>query len=174
MYLDGMAKRISDLFLSYGEYIRDPKMLERAMKNTIVVEGGRHREEVVDIGKIIVTTAGMMTGGPVVQYMKELYNRPSRVIFTGYLVEDTPGRRLLETGIFSNDEISVKYINPVMKFDFSAHSGRAGLIEAIRKMNPKKIFVVHGEDTKEFADDLAGMGFNAEAPEIGDEFELVF
>ncbi len=173
MYLDGMAKRISETFLRNRQYIRDPDLLERAMNATILIDGGRHRADAMSRSGVFVTTAGMMTGGPVVQYMKELYNQPSRVIFTGYLVEETPGRVLLETGIFSNDEFSVKYDNPVLKYDFSAHIGRKGLLAAIRKMSPRKIFCLHGDETGKFADELNEMGYDAEAPADGDEFDII-
>ena len=173
IYLDGMAKKLTDLFLYHYDYLRDSTDLEKAMKDTIIVEGNRQRKELLEGPKIVVTTAGMMTGGPIIQYMKQLHGRPSRVLFTGYLIEDTPGRRLLETGIFSNDEVSMEYPNIVMKFDFSAHIGRSGLFNLIERLKPKKVFCIHGDNPGEFAEEIQDrLGIWAEAPSIGEEYEL--
>jgi putative mRNA 3-end processing factor len=52
----------------------------------------------------------------------------------------------------------------VRRFDFSAHVGRKQLFEFIKKLNPERIFCVHGDHTQEFAEELKREGFNAIAP----------
>ncbi|MBU3957670.1 MAG: hypothetical protein KKB25_01205, partial [Nanoarchaeota archaeon] len=54
----------------------------------------------------------------------------------------------------------------------SAHAGRSELLEFINNINPEKVVCMHGDRTKDFAEELKGKGFDAIAPGNGDEFEV--
>ena len=98
---------------------------------------------------IIVTTAGMCDGGPVLNYIKRLHNDEKSAIFlTGYQVEGTQGRRLLEEGVITIDGKEYRPKCTVRKFDFSAHPGQSEMLRALRKWNPQEVFLVHGEPEK--------------------------
>ena len=83
---------------------------------------------------------------------------------TGFQVEGTPGKTLLETGRYINEGIDVELDMSVRRLDFSSHLGRTDLFGFINKMNPEKIFCVHGEHTEEFARELKEKGYDAVAP----------
>ncbi len=172
--IDGMIKQTSEITLYYKNNIKNYNNLKKILDKVTWIRGNRERNEAMKTKDIIVTTSGMMTGGPIVYFLRELKDQKIRILFTGYLVEDTPGRKLLETGIFSNKEEEFKIDAPVFKFDMSAHSGRSELFEIVRKMQPKKVFIVHGDNTQKFANDLSSefKDIEFEAPAIGDVFEI--
>ncbi|HID09272.1 TPA: MBL fold metallo-hydrolase [Candidatus Micrarchaeota archaeon] len=105
-----------------------------------------------------------------------LRNDPkSKVIFTGYLVEDTPGRRLLEEGIFEADGYEFRTELKVERFDFSAHAGRSELFEIVRRVNPSHVVVVHGdeENALRLAEELNEQeGVRAFAPRLGERIDI--
>lgn len=168
--IDGMIKQSSEIILYYKNNIRNYKNLKSILERVTWVRGTRERDKAIDTKKIFVTTSGMMTGGPIVYLLEKMRNDNIRIIFTGYLVEDTPGRRLFETGIFSNEEDEFPIDAPMFRFDFSAHAGQGELLDIVRKLKPKKVFVVHGDDTDKFADLISDefKDVDVEAPEIGD------
>jgi putative mRNA 3-end processing factor len=107
----------------------------------------------------------MLNGGPVVWYLKKLYSdRRSSLVLTGWQLEDTPGKILLETGRFITKEVDLEVKMLVKRLDFSAHAGRSELFEFVEKLNPEKVFCVHGDHTEEFASELKEKGFDAVAP----------
>ena len=115
----------------------------------------------------------MLNGGPIGYYIKRLYDREDcSLILTGYQVEGTVGRALVDTGRYMHEGIDVKLNIPFHFMDFSAHCGKDSLIELVRKTNPEKVFVMHGGDTPEFALELKELGFDATAPENGDSFKV--
>lgn len=96
---------------------------------------------------VIVTTAGMLGGGPVCYYLQKLFNNPDNSVFlTGYQVEGTPGRTLLETKKTEVDGINLDVKARVEKFDFSAHADQQEMLGAIKKLSPSKIVLVHGDE----------------------------
>ena len=124
---------------------------------------------------VIVTTAGMLQGGPVYSYLPELYkDKNSSLLLTGYQVENTPGRTLLETGKIGLEGLMVNVKMNVKKFDFSAHAGRTELFSTVNKLNPEKVFCVHGDEkvALKFAKDLKKDGFDAVAPKVGERIKV--
>ena len=94
------------------------------------------------------------------------------MILTGYQVDGTVGRTLMDTGRYVNEGIDAKLKMPVHFMDFSAHCGRDNLIRMIKKTCPEKVFVMHGENTSEFEKELREMGFDATATENGKKAKL--
>ncbi|MEM0149751.1 MAG: MBL fold metallo-hydrolase RNA specificity domain-containing protein, partial [Candidatus Micrarchaeaceae archaeon] len=129
-----------------------------------------------DTSSIIVTTSGMLTGGPVMFYLSRLSKNPAnKLILVGYQAEDTLGRRLLEgakTIVIDNREISVQM--SVENYHLSAHADRKQLETLVASIsNLKRIFIVHGERSKseEFRDDLSKK-YSAVIPKLGDKFDI--
>jgi putative mRNA 3-end processing factor len=83
---------------------------------------------------------------------------------SGFQVEGTPGKTLLETGKFINKDMDLDMKMMIRRLDFSSHLGRDDLFKFIEKLSPEKIFCVHGEHTEEFASELNRKGWNAMAP----------
>jgi putative mRNA 3-end processing factor len=87
---------------------------------------------------------------------------------TGYQVEGTPGRDLVETGSAEIDGRMMPVSARVEQYDFSAHADRSGLREFLSDYDDATVLVNHGDRCAAFADELAADGFTATAPEIGE------
>jgi len=171
--IDGMAKKASEIILYYKRYIRDHKSLKRVLSRATWIFNEKQRERITSKPGVIVATAGMMGGGPIVRYVKELKNRDDcSILLVGYQVEDTPGRILFETNKYIIDEEEFDVRMRVDQFDFSSHAGRDELLEIIKRLAPKQVFCVHGDDTPKFAKSLRHLGFLAESPEEGEVFDV--
>jgi len=171
VYIDGMAKEASELILSYPSFVKDYRALKNALSSAEFVEHPKQRRRALDEPSIIISPAGMLEGGPALGYLLRL-NERSRVIFTGYSVEDTNGWLLLNNGMVRVNGTDREIRNPVEYFDLSAHAGRGDLLEFIEAASPEKIFCVHGDHCSEFAEELKDRGFDATAPKIGEKHEV--
>jgi len=173
VYLDGMSIKATQIALKYPEFLRDAKKLRRAFSRVKLLHRNDQRRKATKKPCAIVTTSGMMEGGPIIQYMKYLYNNPqSSIIFVGFLIPRTAGRYLVETGRFVNEELDLKVKMGIHHLDLSAHLGRSELFDFIHKANPEKIICLHGDYCERFAKELRGRGFDAVAPENGDTIDI--
>ena len=173
IYIDGMARKATEISLKYPEFIRDPKALRKAFRRAKVVESDLERKKITKKPCAIVTTSGLLEGGPSVRYVKSLYNSPeSSIIFTGFLIPKTAGRYLVDTGRFVTEGFDLKIKMNIQKMDFSAHTGREGLFDFVNKMGPEKVVCLHGDYCERFASELRGRGFDAIAPVNGDVLKI--
>lgn len=96
----------------------------------------------------IISSSGMLSGGPAVHYARRLLPGPQNAIFfTGYTDEESPGRRLqsLQTGdTLLLDEEVVTVRCPVQKNNLSAHADQGQLCQIVSWFQPKAIVLVHG------------------------------
>ncbi len=171
IFVDGMGKAVTRIYQNNDNYIRDPKSFGEATGKAIFVESPSDRRDATNEPSVIISTAGMMEGGPALSYLQNL-NPRSRLIFTGYNVPGTNGCRILNENKVIIDGYELEVSVPAEYLDFSAHVGRSGLIEFVKKTNPEKIILNHGDNTIAFAEELRGMGFDAVAPKNGDSIEL--
>ncbi len=172
---DGMAKAASEIVMQYGHYLKDPERLKKILNIVKWVQSPEERDLVLKQYPIIVATAAMMSGGPMLYYLRQLKDVPNtKILFVGFLVEDTPGRILLDTGFFKKAEEKYKVHCEIHQYDLSSHAGRDELFEIIRRINPKKVICVHGDDCETFAADVAREFPNIEtyAPKNGDVIEI--
>jgi putative mRNA 3-end processing factor len=173
LYIDGMGARATEAILRHPKSIRDYKKLQKAFSMARKVTRASERERIIQNPCAILTTAGMLNGGPVVSYLSNLYDREDcTLILTGYQVPGTGGRKLLDTGKFVAGDLEVRPRMRIEFLDFSAHTDHDHLIEFYKKVNPRKILLVHGEKTAEFAEELKAKGFDAEAPKNGETFKV--
>jgi len=173
VYIDGMAKRITKIINEFPELLKHYKELKKATEKITFVNT-RKRSKILKEPCVILTTSGMLNGGPVIDYIKKLHNKRNCSLFlTGYQVKGTPGRILVETGRYINSNVGLDLEMKmfVKQFDFSSHTGRDGLFKIIEKINPKKIFCIHGDNTVEFCEELKEKGYNVIAPTFpGEKF----
>ena len=169
-YVDGMGQQVTRLFRRHPEFLRDPEALRRASSHARFVTGrDGQRERIADQGTVVVTTSGMLSGGPAMTYLPAILDHPvHKIALTGFQVEGTPGRELLETG---SAEIAGQ-VRPVSaqveQYDFSAHADRSGLRLFLEAYRDATVLVVHGDDCAGYADRLADDGFDAAAPAVGE------
>ncbi|MEM5853065.1 MAG: MBL fold metallo-hydrolase [Candidatus Aenigmatarchaeota archaeon] len=165
IFLDGMAKKATTIINQYNQLLKEPESLDKALEKVEYVNSRKDRKRALRKPSVILTTSGMLTGGPVVWYIKKLYaDKKSSLVLTGWQLEDTPGKILLETGRFITKELDLEVKMSVKRLDFSAHAGRSELFELVDKLNPEKVFCIHGDHTEEFANELKEKGFDAVAP----------
>ncbi|MFA5931399.1 MAG: MBL fold metallo-hydrolase [archaeon] len=148
IFLDGMGKAVSEVYLQHQDLIKDPKGLARALNEVEWVQGKQGRAAALKKPSVIVTTSGMLKGGPVVGYINKIMGDPrSKIHLTSFQAEGTPGRLLAEEGKLPKEKTGeiVKVGCRYEKFDFSAHPSQGEMIKAIKKWNPKEIFLVHGD-----------------------------
>lgn len=169
MWFDGMGRSVLRLFLDYPEYIADVKALKAAKRRFNEVRGPT-RKNAKD-GEIIVTTGGMLDGGPVLGYLDHIRDDPkSAVLLVGYQAEDTNGRMLMEEGCIKIDGEVKKVQCELQKYDFSAHADHDQIVKFIKGCDPDNVIIMHSESREAFLPDLED--YNVILPETGKEFEL--
>ena len=118
-WLDGMGRRVAQVYLRHGEFIRNPRSLRKALNQMNFVRTPYQRDKAA-ASRIIVTTSGMLDGGPVLEYIRRIKDDPrSAILLTGYQVEDTNGRMLMETGSIDLGGVIERVKCEVCHFDFS-------------------------------------------------------
>jgi len=175
--LDGMTREASRIILNHKEFLRDPKLFNNAMRSTDWIDGWRDRRKAVKSPKAIISTAGMLKGGPAAFYVSKLGKKANNAIFlVSYQIPGTPGKELLEKGVCTIDGKVQKVKARYEHFDFSSHCGASQLKESLRNLGGKpKVFVVHGEEQNcinlaKWAE--TELGLEAVAPKTGDTFEV--
>lgn len=172
--IDGMAKLATEIIAEYSSYLRNPERLRAVMNKAKFIRSYEDRKAALKSRPIIITSAGMMGGGPVISYLREISRRKeSKVLFTGFLVEDSPGRNLIETKIFKNSEEEFHVHCDIHRMELSAHTDRKGIFDIIRKTNPSTVICVHGDSCTKVAKDIEEeFGVQAFAPKNGEEVKV--
>jgi putative mRNA 3-end processing factor len=173
-YVDGMGKRVTRMLKRHPEFVRDGDALRRAASNARFVTGrDGQRERIAANNTVVVTTSGMLSGGPAMTYVPAIRHSPINLVaLTGYQVEGTPGRDLLDTGSAELDGRRLPVAARVEAFDFSAHADRDGLRAFLAAYDDVPIVVQHGDRCEAFAADLRADGVEASAPAIGEELTV--
>jgi metallo-beta-lactamase family protein len=188
VFLDSpLAGAITRLFKQFPEYFNEAtkKLIYRGenpfwfpqVRFTQTVEESMKINEVRK-GAIILAGSGMATGGRVLHHLKHnLGRKECSVIFVGYQVKGTLGRKLIdgakEVEIFGK-RIKVKARIYTIN-GLSSHAGKSLLLKWISNVkNLKRVFIVHGEPPvmKVFREELIQKGINAHIPDYGEEIVL--
>ena len=130
--------------------------------------------------KVILSASGMCDAGRIKHHLKHnLWRKESTILLVGYQAVGTLGRALIDGAknvkLFG-EEIDVKA--EICRLPgISGHADNNGLIRWISSFEekPKKVFVVHGEETvcEVFTNRLRDeLGLDAYAPYSGAEFDL--
>lgn len=182
VYIDGMIREASSMYSQYLEYLSS-NIRNMILENRspfewemLKIANNRSKEEVVGEPAIIIATAGMMNGGPILEYLKMLADdKNSCLIFVGYQSPGTLGSRI-QAG---SKKVVLKDGDDYKEYDlelevvtvdgFSGHSDVNQLIEWLRaiKNPPRKVFTMHGDQTttQEFAKTIKQLlRINADAP----------
>lgn len=167
VYLDGMIWEATSIHTAYPEYLSSDlqdKILHQDRNPFLSdiferVKSSEKREKIMSGGpSVILSTAGMMAGGPVLEYFRRLAPDPrNSLIFVGYQCEGSMGRRIQKGWRevpMRNDEGRRNVVKVNMEIEtiegFSAHSDRAQLIDFVRNLSPKpkRVLCVHGENRR--------------------------
>ncbi len=154
--IDGMARSASEIIARHGAYLKEPKRLHNVLKKTKFIHTNKERITALEKYPVIISSAGMLGGGPAIHYLRAMQKRKqSKVLFTGFLVEESPGRNLIQTKIFQTAEERFHVHCELEQFNLSAHADRAGLFKIIEHTKPEMVICVHGDSCEKFAKDIA-------------------
>jgi putative mRNA 3-end processing factor len=173
-YVDGMGKRVTEMLRRYPAYLRDPEAFRRAKSHARFVTGrDGQRRRITDQRAAIITTSGMLSGGPAMSYIPQIRANPTnKITMTGYQVEGTPGRDLLETGRADIGGRIMAVSAGVEQYDFSAHADAAGLRAFLDDYAGCEVLVNHGDRCEWFAERLRADGVDARAPERAETVDI--
>jgi putative mRNA 3-end processing factor len=171
-YLDGMARAVNSIYLSSPDYLRDARRFRRALEGVHVIEHPSERKKALREGEVIVTTGGMLDGGPVLYYIGECYRDPnSSILITGFQVDGSNGRQLLDEGTITVDDTKIRPVCEIGRFDFSAHAGHSDLVRFAEATRAETVVLMHGDHRELLRDSLAGIA-EVVLPSNGAEFTL--
>jgi putative mRNA 3-end processing factor len=179
MWVDGMGKTINRLYLDRPEFIRSEKALKAAKRKFNEVRTPQDRQRARREAQVIVTTGGMLDGGPVLTYLDDVKNDPkSAVLLTGYQVEGSNGMRLLQEGNInvqaSKEEIprSVRIKCEVKKYDLSAHADQGELLSFIKACGPERVIIMHSDNREPMAEAIRQENIKVLLPMANEDLEL--
>lgn len=177
IYMDGMALKANEILLENPEFLRDAMALERALKRVEFVETWGQRRRAVKEPAVIISPAGMLVGGASVFYNAKVAKKEKNgIAIVSFQIPGTPGRDLLDKKFVYLNGKKIKVKAEVRRFDLSSHSGRKELIYMFKEKirGSPKVLTVHGdrENCEALAEELKGMGYDAFAPDRGDEVEV--
>lgn len=168
VFTEGMISEASAIHEAYPEY------LARELRQKILetddnpfdseyftnIEHADSRGEAIreDSPGIILATSGMLEGGPVLEYFKNIApHKQNKILFVSYQVNGTMGRRVLDGAkqvsmLGRGSKVEAVTINAgIEKLDgFSGHSDYNQLMSFVHKLRPKlrRVLVNHGERRK--------------------------
>jgi uncharacterized protein len=161
VYLDGMIKEATAIHTTYPEYL-NPELRKQIFQEGMnpflsdcfmQVDSKTIRENVISgEPSIIITTSGMLNGGPVMEYLNGLAgDEKNMLIFVGYQADGTMGRRIQKgwKEIPMGRRGSIVINLEIQTIDgFSGHSDRNQLMRYINHLNPRpeKVFTIHGDE----------------------------
>ncbi|MEM3574269.1 MAG: beta-CASP ribonuclease aCPSF1 [Candidatus Bathyarchaeia archaeon] len=167
IFVEGMVSEATAIHTAFPEYL-SAELRERILhmdENPFeseylhMITHPSQREEVISGGPcIIMATAGMLEGGPILDYFRRLASDPrNTLIFVSYQIEGTLGSRILKgarevpmMGTYGTMEILKVGMRVEAVEGFSGHSDRRQLLNFVNRISPKpsKIIINHGERKK--------------------------
>jgi len=165
VFIDGMIWDATAIHTAYPEYLS--REMERRIfegNNPLVddifhrIKSSQDREKVWDEKpSVIISTSGMLTGGPVFEHLKALgEDKRNTLIFVGYQGEGTMGRRIQKG--WREIPYTVEGKTSTMKLELevetvdglSGHSDRNQLINFVHRLRskPERIILCHGDNLK--------------------------
>ena len=182
IYVDGMVKKATRIYRQNAIYTRMEiqrriLMSEDDPFSSKFFKVSESRER-LDVKRpcIIVSTSGMMNGGPILTYLRMFAGDPdSKLIIAGYQADGTIGRKILE-GIreieIDGERVEIKC--EVSMIHFSSHADRNDLVRFANTVKGlEKVYLVHGEPqkTSELKEELEKK-FDVVVPNAGERFKL--
>ena len=142
IYIDGLAQNACDIYQDNGVRIFGHE-LEKAPQGFI---------DTLDAfnGVIIASSGMLLDNSSSARYAEMLLPDPrNAVFFSGYLDEESPGRRLERLRESSGQRFQINEKNVpvhanVDTYRLSAHTDSEGILSLIERVTPKKVVFVHG------------------------------
>jgi uncharacterized protein len=157
VWADGMVRAVCQVYSSFKDEL--PLALQEQGANffsgqTRPVQNSEMRNALIwQVGPaVIVSSSGMLAGGPSMAYARALAGQPQHaILLTGYQDEESPGRRLQEmaergrgTLWLGKDKVDVQC--RLGTYSLSAHADEGQLISMVETLNPAHVLLVHGDE----------------------------
>jgi len=148
-----MGNNVLELFKHFPKWHKLSNTEYKAMcRHMNIVQSYKETWETIDNprSKIVIAGSGMVTGGRVLTYLKQLIDEPSTtVLLVGYQAEGTRGRQLLEGaheikffGKYYPVKATIEHLESL-----SAHADQGELLHWLDgiKNFPEMVYLIHGE-----------------------------
>jgi uncharacterized protein len=191
IYCDGMIRNINTVYKSNPLYLKGSlgkKILKGTEPfyddNVKAVGTKEERDKILKSDKpvIIVSSSGMLTGGPSQTYAEKIaVLENGYIVLTGYQDEESPGRKLLnllaekpEDRILELNEKKIPVRCRIEQIGLSAHSDKGEIKSLVSHICHSNIFLVHGEEnamqslSRELAKDVRGRIYTPKCGETVD------
>ena len=159
IYVDGLVRRVCDTYMLMPESLapRLQRQIRRGYEpfrgpNVTFVRDERERERILaGPPACIVSSSGMLTGGPSVWYAARLLaDANASILITGYQDEESPGKRLLDVAEHRQDTLPIGGVTlpvhcRVAKYSLSAHADGGELASYAAAIAPRHVALVHGD-----------------------------
>lgn len=150
-----MGNNVLGVFERFSDWHKIAPAQFREMKHRMsIVQSYKETWETIDDPrpKVVIAGSGMVTGGRVLTYLKQLVDEPTTsILLVGYQAEGTRGRLLLEGthelklfGKYYPVKAEVHHIESL-----SAHADQNGILNWVSNIKniPEQTFLIHGEAT---------------------------
>ncbi|MEV0595609.1 MBL fold metallo-hydrolase [Nonomuraea cavernae] len=148
--IDGMAADVASSF----ERITADRSTPLRIFGGNVARASRVRDLDAFTSGVVITTSGMLTGGPAVEWAAKILPEARSALFlSGYQDEESGGARLLRlveeqaSYLTVNDRGVQKEIPLNARIEMmrlSAHADKRGLLDIADEVRPRRIMLVHG------------------------------
>lgn len=187
IWADGMVRAVCEAYRRYPETL--PLALQEQgaafFGETIqpVTSASQRNALIWEPGPaVIVSSSGMLAGGPSVAYARTLAGRPENaILLTGYQDEESPGRRLQEmaqrgSGTLRLGKEKVDVQCKLATYSLSAHADTGQLVSFVETLDPAQIFLVHGDEAARtsLGEALRARGRRVRLPRAGQSFGFQF
>ncbi|HEY0734747.1 MAG TPA: MBL fold metallo-hydrolase [Herpetosiphonaceae bacterium] len=162
IYIDGMCRAVCDTYQAQVHDLhpklhnqlrngRRPLFADPSLRVFAMRQGERDMLLTGHTAAIIVSSSGMLSGGPAPLYARALAAYAQDAIcFTGYQDEESPGAALLRTKqgdtVTLNGE-RVTLACQVTRYNLSVHADAEQIVHLITKVRPRQVVLIHGEPT---------------------------
>lgn len=159
IYVDGLVRKVCAAYAGIPEAL-NPALRRRIQeerriffgRNIVAVDSPAQRDRILEGPPCcIVSSSGMLTGGPSAYYAAKLAERAeASILITGYQDEESPGARLLRVAEGTEATLpiggrSVTLRCRVAKYGLSAHADGAQLEGLVSALRPRNVALVHGD-----------------------------
>jgi len=160
IHLDGMVRGVCDLYQAqvhdlnprlqnYVRNARRPLFADPSLAVYAVTASRRRGLLDNPEAAIVISSSGMMTGGPAPLYARAFAaDEKSAIVFSGYQDDESPGAALLRarqgtTVALGKEELTLQCA--VERYSLSAHADAGQIEVAVARARPRVTVLVHGE-----------------------------
>jgi uncharacterized protein len=197
VYVDGMVRNVCAIYKDNPNYLK-PELAKRVWSEKDVfyssevqpVTDQELRKKIVESEEpcCIIASSGMLLGGYSVFYAEHLAkNERNYIAITGYQDEESPGLHLLNMVDLPRSERVLQLADKAFpvncdfgKYSLSAHGDKGEILGVIEKLQPRKIFLIHGSPTviEKLAKDIQTQPSERRReiyiPKNGEEYQVFF